>query len=318
MAQSAFTWRQPVAGVTTILALLTPVVALLWWLPGAGDPVRRGDPVVLPPFVIAEAIGPEAPRTLLLRPQDDARVDYALVNGTGPTLGDAEVAPPASDWAEIDRLVAGLVSGRGGGEVGGLAAYAVRYVVLEEAEAEGRDLARSLDSVPGLRRVAGQEGEVLWRVQAEASRAVLVDDALPPLETPLPLVRLSSAEPFVDTSIAAGAAVIRLAQTADPAWRATVDGTALSTPSEGSQVASPALQEFALPSDAQGTLVVSIDDGPRTRWLWAQAIAWLVVAILALPARRSAGDDDADADIDPDAEAATDPASADELEEVTS
>ena len=324
MAQAAFTWRQPVAGVTTILALLTPVVALLWWLPGAGDPVRRGDPVVLPPFVIAEAIGPEAPRTLLLRPQDDARVDYALVNGTGPTLGDAEVAPPASDWAEIDRLVAGLVSGRGGDEVSGLAAYAVRYVVLEEAEAEGRELARSLDSVPGLRRVAGQEGEILWRVQAEASRAVLVDDAVPPLETPLPLVRLSSAEPFVDTSIAAGAAVIRLAQTADPAWRATLNGTALSTPSEGSQAASPALQEFALPGDAQGALVVSIDDGPRTRWLWAQAIAWLVVAVLALPARRSAGDDDADgdidadADIDPNAEAATDPVSADVREGVTS
>lgn len=318
MAQAAFTWRQPVAGVTTILAVLTPLVALLWWLPGAGDPVRRGDPVVLPPFVIAEAIGPEAPRTLLLSPQDDARVDYALVNGTGPTLGDAEVAPPASDWAEIDRLVAGLVSGRGGGEVSGLAAYAVRYVVLEASEAEGRELARSLDSVPGLRRVAGQEGEILWRVQAEASRAVLVDDAVPPLETPLPLVRLSSAEPFVDTSIAAGGDVIRLAQTADPAWRATLDGTALSTPAEGSQAASPALQEFALPADAQGALLVSIDDGPRTRWLWVQAIAWLVVAILALPARRSAGDDDADGDIDPDAEAATDPVSADACEEVTS
>ena len=110
----------------------------------------------------------------------------------------------------------------------------------------------------------------------------------------------------------------RLAQTADPAWRATLDGTALSTPAEGSQAASPALQEFALPADAQGALVVSIDDGPRTRWLWVQAIAWLVVAILALPARRSAGDDDADGDIDPDAEAATDPVIADEREEVTS
>jgi hypothetical protein len=69
---------------------------------------------------------------------------------------------------------------------------------------------------------------------------------------------------------------------------------------------------------------VSIDDGPRTRWLWAQAIAWLVVAVLALPARRSAGDDDADgdidadADIDPNAEAATDPVSADVREGVTS
>ncbi len=304
MAESAFTWRQPVAGVTTLLALLTPLIALLWWLPDAGDPVRRGDPVVLPPFVIAEAIGPEAPRTLLLRPQDASRVDYALVNGTGPTLGDAEVAPPASDWAELDRLVAGLVSGRGGDEVSGLAAYAVRYVVLEQAEAEGRELARSLDSVPGLRRVAGQEGEVLWRVEAEASRVVVVDDATPPVSTPLPLVRLSSAEPFVDITLPAPGTSVRLAQTADPAWRATLDGVPLSPPEVGVEEGEPTLQGFALPADAQGALVVSIDDGPRTRWLWAQAIAWLVVAVLALPARRSAGDDDADADVDPDGEAA--------------
>ncbi len=306
MAESAFTWRQPVAGITTLLAVLTPLLALLWWLPGAGDPVRRGDPVVLPPFVIAEAIGPEAPRTLLLRPQASARVDYALVNGTGPTLGDAEVAPPAADWAELDRLVAGLVSGRGGDEVTGLAEYAVRYVVLEQAQAEGGDLARSLDSVPGLRRVAGQEGEVLWRVEAEASRAVVVDDATPGSETPLPLVRLSSAEPFVDTvlpssgsTLAAAGTSVRLAQTADPAWRATLAGAPLS-PSTVTEGDGPALQEFALPADAQGSLVVSIDDSARTRWLWAQAIAWLVVAVLALPARRSAGDDDADDDIDPD------------------
>lgn len=298
MAESAFTWRQPVAGITTIIAVLTPLLALLWWLPGAGDPVRRGDPVVLPPFVIAEAIGPEAPRTLLLRPLDSARVDYALVNGTGPTLGDAEVAPPAADWAELDALVAGLVSGRGGDEVTGLAAYAVRYVVLEQAEAEGRDLARSLDSVPGLRRVAGQEGEVLWRVQAEASRVVLIDGATPPVETPLPLVQLSSAEPFVDTTLTQSGAVVRLAQTADPAWRASLDGADLSS---ATAVEGPLLQEFTLPAGAQGSLLITIDDGPRTLWLWAQVLAWLVVAVLALPARRSSGDDDADADVDPDA-----------------
>ena len=303
MAQSAFTWRQPVAGISTILAVLTPLLALLWWLPGAGDPVRRGDPVVLPPFVIAEAIGPEAPRTLLLRPQDTARVDYALVNGTGPTLGDAEVAPPAADWAELDRLVAGLVSGRGGDEVSGLAAYAVRYVVLERTQAGVGDLARSLDSVPGLRRVAGREGEVLWRVQPEASRAVLLDDAVPATATPVPLAQLSSAEPFIDTDLSSSGVSLRLAQTADPAWRATLDGAALAPVS--AEADAPGLQEFALPPAAQGQLVVTIDDAPRTRWLWAQAIAWLVVAVLALPARRAAGDDDADDDIDPDGDAAS-------------
>lgn len=309
MAEAAFTWRQPVAGITTVLAVLSPVIALLWWVPGSGDPLRRGDPVVLPPFVLAEAIGPEAPRTLLLRPVTQGRVDYTLVNGTGPRLGDAEVEPPAQDWAALDRLVAGLVSGRGGDEVGGLADYAVRYVVLESAEASSRDLARSLDSVPGLRRVAGGDGEVLWRVEAPTSRVSLVDAAGE--IDPLPLARLTSAEPFVDSEVTSTGAVVRLAQTADPAWRASLDGTALpvaaadnTAPDPVDDGASPGVQAFEIAGEGPGRLVVSIDDGPRTRWLWAQALAWLVVAVLALPARRSAGDDDADADVDPDGEAA--------------
>lgn len=315
MAEAAFTWRQPVAGITTVLAILTPVVALLWWLPGAGDPVRRGDPVVLPPFVIAEAIGPEAPRTLLLRPMTAARVDYTLVNGTGPRLGDAEVEPPASDWAQLDQLVAGLVSGRGGDEVSGLAAYAVRYVVLDGSLTQSGDLARSLDSVPGLRRVAGREGEVLWRVEEPTSRVALVDSASGEISA-LPLVRLSSAEPFVDSTISPPGTDVRLAQTADPAWRATLAGVTLEAPT--GQQDSPGLQSFVIPGSAAGQLVVSIDDGPRTRWLWAQAIAVIVVVVLALPARRSAGDDDADADIDPDGEVESDDSDDTERSKVTS
>ncbi len=305
MAEAVFTWRQPLAGVCTVLAALTPVVALAWWLPGSGDPVRRGDPVVIPPFVVAEAIGPEAPRTLILRPAGAATVDYALVNGTGPTLGDAEVAPPAQDWARLDRLVAGLVSGRGGDDVAGLAAYAVRYVILEEAQTEGRGLARSLDSVPGLRRVAGQRGEVLWRVQGQSSRVVLAQGAAGDIRSPLPLVELGSAEPFIDSRVTAGSdAVALLAQTGDPLWRATLDGIDLpAAPADTdatSDTEGSALQSFPLPANAQGQMVVTIDDGPRTRWLWAQALAWLVVAILALPARRTGSDDDADDGIDLD------------------
>jgi GT2 family glycosyltransferase len=300
MAEATFTWRQPLAGVMTVIAVLTPALALLWWLPGSGDPVRRGDPVVLPPFVIAEAIGPEAPRTLVLSAVGAARVDYALVNATGPTLGDAEVAPPSQDWTRLDALVAGLVSGRGGDDVAGLAAYAVRYVVLEGAQTQARGLARDLDSVPGLRRVAGREGEVLWRVDGQTSRVVLQPDAGSPESTPLPLAQLPSAEPFVDSQVVASGGVVRLAQTSDPLWRANLDGVPLTpTPSEAPD-GEPTLQEFALPDEATGQLTIAIDDTPRTLWLWAQAIAWIVVAVLALPARRSAGDDDADADLDPD------------------
>ena len=306
-AEVTFTWRQPLAGVATVLAVVTPVLALAWWIPGSGDLVRRGDPSVLPPFVAADAISPDAPRTLVLRPEGPARVDYALVNGTGPTLGDAEVEPPARDWIALDRLVAGLISGRGGDEVSGLADYAVRYVILEEAASEGRSLARSLDSVPGLRRVAGQRGEVLWRVQGNTSRVGAVEGEPPGAWTPLAVTSPSSAEPFVDDTVTTvGASAIRLAQTADPLWRAALDDSPLEASVSEEGDSEPNLQSFIVPGAADGRITVVINDGPRTLWLWTQALAWLVVIVLALPARRATDDDDADDGIDPDVESSQD------------
>lgn len=302
MSEAAFTWRQPVAGAASLLALLSAGLLLLSWLPGSDGPVRRADPSVLPPFVTAEAIGPEAPRTLILSPESAAQVGYALINGTGSTLGDAEVAPPASDWMPLDALVAGLVSGRGGDDVEGLAAYAVRYVSLEDAAEEGRSLARTLDSVPGLRRVAGQEGEVLWRVAPEASRVTVVGPEVSDgvTVTPVPIVRLSSAEPLVDSPLTAAQGSVRIAQTADPAWRATLDGVALSPGERDIPGVGAGLQQFVVASPAGGQLVVTIDDSSRTRWLWAQVIFLFVVIILALPGRRATGDDDADDGVDAD------------------
>ena len=302
MSEAAFTWRQPVAGVASLLAVVSAALLLVSWLPGSDDPVRRADPTVLPPFVTAEAIGPEAPRTLILSPESAAQVGYALINGTGPTLGDAEAAPPASDWVRLDALVAGLVSGRGGDDVEGLAAYAVRYVGLEDAAEAGRSLARTLDSVPGLRRVAGQEGEVLWRVAPEASRVTVLNrDASDGITvTPVPIVQLSSAEPLVDSSLAAAQGSVRIAQTADSAWRATLDGVALPPAERETAGVDGALQQFVLASPSGGQLVVTIEDSTRTRWLWAQGIVLFVVIILALPGRRAIGDDDADDGVDAD------------------
>ena len=294
-AAADFSWRQPVSLVATVLALVTPLVAALLWLPGAGDPVRRGDPSVLPPFVVAEAVGPQAPRTLMLR-RDDAGVAYALINAAGPRLGDAEVLPPADSWLPVDTLVAGLVSGRGGDEVTGLARYAVRYVVLDRTAADGSSLVRTLDSVPGLRRLAGQDGEVLWKVDGDTSRvqAVTADGA----SYDVPVADVASADPLVSSAMpAAGPAELRVAQTADGSWRAVVGGQSLEA-SDGE------LQAFGVPATAAvgDSVQVEFDGSARVRWLWIQVIALIVVVVLALPGRRRSLDDVADGGLDEDAE----------------
>ena len=289
MAGSTFSWRQPVSLLATAAAVLVPIAYAAVWLTGASGPVHRADPALLPPFVVAEVIGPEAPRTLLLAPDVDS-VGYTLINGTGPTLGDGSVAPPAQDWERLDRLVSGLVSGRGGDEVVGLAQYAVRYVILQTEGPRADSVTRTLDSAPGLRRVAGQDGEVLWRVVLPTARVRIdSDDATSPVA-----VVNRDGDPLARGLLVEESGTLSLAQTADPRWRATLVTTELAAEVDG-------LQSFTLPPESSGALVVSADGGERTRWLWSELILVIVVVVLALPGRRHVRDDDvADDEIDED------------------
>jgi len=256
---------------------------------GAGKDIVGA--ATLAEFVAAEAIGPEAPRTLILAPRESS-VGYTLINGSGPQLGDGSVAPPAEDWLRLDRLVSGLVSGRGGDEVFGLADYAVRYVIVQTDGPLAQTVTRTLDAAPGLRRVAGQDGEVLWRVQGDTSRVRLVtDDDV----EPLPVSSLTDADPFVEASALAGPATIALAQTADSVWQAELDGALLAAESVDG------LQTFSVPAGGDATVLMTADNSDRSRWLWIQLIAVAVVIVLALPGRRLRDDDDvADDQVDED------------------
>jgi len=294
VSSEAFGWRQPVALVAIALAVLTPIAAGILWLPGAGDPLRRGDPSVLPPFVVAEAVGPQAPRTLVIR--QDGDVTYALINGAGPQLGDGEVVPPAEVWVPLDELVGGLVSGRGGDEVVGLADYAVRYVVFDGSTSEGPGaaLVRTLDAAPGLRRIAGQDGEVLWKVDGDTARVQLAntDGGL----VPVAVSDIGTAQPLVSDALpVAGPGQLRLAQSADSVWQARIGDTALPVTSDAES-----LQRFDVPATAVAgdALVVEVNGGSRALWLWVQVIVVIVVIVLALPGRRRVDDDDVAADDD--------------------
>jgi GT2 family glycosyltransferase len=304
MTDEAFGWRQPVAGVAALAALSVPILAAIWWIPaGAGDPLRREPPGVLPPFVAAEALGPQAPRTLIVRPTPDGSVAYTLVNGAGPTLGDADVAPRAQVWQPLDALVAGLVSGRGGPEVAGLTEYAVRYVIAEVESSSS--VVRNLDAVPGLRRIAGDADEVLWRLIGDTARAraLPTDVATADEETAetriLPVSNIATADPLIDAPLP-GPGEVRIAQDADSPWVATLSsGQTVTAATVDSGVEGVGLQRFLLPTSvtAGDRITVSIDSSERSRWMWVQGIIVLVVIVLALPGRRGDVDLDADSEV---------------------
>jgi GT2 family glycosyltransferase len=298
LAGSSFTLGQPLALVVAIVALLAPVLSAVWFGSGPDTVVRKAPAAAVPAFVAADAESAQAPRTLVIDDDSAGRVRYSLLNGAGPTLGDAETGPPAAAWEALDPYVAAMVSGRGGDEIEALAGYGIRYVVL--APGASAELVPTLDGEPGLRRLSSSEGEVLWRVAGVTSRARLVTEEK---QTPLGVAAegTTTADPYLDQALPEGAGGRTLVTGAalDPAWRALAVGPDGAS-TELSGVAGPGLlswsQSFEVP---EGTpqVVVAFDDSARSRWLWLQLVVLLALVVMALPERRRL-DPDPDDDTD--------------------
>jgi GT2 family glycosyltransferase len=276
LGEAAFGWRQPLALLVAVAAAAAPILFAGWWvIRGAGEPLDRADPVVLPEFVAATGAGPDRPRTIVLRRAADDSVTYALLRAQGPRLGDAETGPPASSYAELDRDLADLVSGRGGDLAADLADHAVRYLVV--AAPVDADLVATLDSVPTLHRLATSDDTALWQVALPASRLRL-ERADGTVITGLPAGQINA---LANVPPGSGNRVAVLAERADPRWVATLDGA----PLEAVTIDGWA-QGFRVPA-AGGRLEITYDNGTRTRWLIGTGVGLLVVVVLALPGART-------------------------------
>ena len=242
--------------------------------------VNRESAEAVPAFVAADADGPALPRTLMLA-MNDGVVQYNLVNGAGPVLGDAETGPPAAMWDRLDPIVTALTSGRGGDEVEQLAGYAVRYVVLDRHN-RNAGIAALLDSEPGLRRIANSDGEALWRVSGVTARVRTIDAEGNGVLVPAN----ASLDPLVATEVPAGTGnTLSIGEMPDAQWRASVNGEALDTGQVSEAAPVGWSQVFDLGSRA-GELDVAYDGAARSRWMWIQLVVVLFLVVLALPSRR--------------------------------
>ncbi|MFJ3867713.1 glycosyltransferase [Streptomyces nigra] len=285
VAEQSFGWRQPVAALVAFAAAAGPfLLAAGWMIRGADGPVERRDPVQVPAFVAEESRTSDQARTLVLDSDSPARVGYVLVRGSGARLGDAELALADGENTRLDKIVANLVAGSGADQADQLGSFAVRYVLVRKGAP--REVARVLDATPGLSRLSEQKGSALWRIDREVSRAAIVAGSGAESAAPQPV----AAGPVdIHTTIGSGAdgRVLRLADTADDGWTATLDGTPL-TPTTVDGWA----QGFELPASG-GRLDVTYDDPfTHTAWLWAQGLLAVVLVVMALPGRRRDIDDD--------------------------
>lgn len=279
VAGASFGWRQPAALVVLVLAGLAPGVTAGWWaVTGAGDPLVRRDPRLLPAFVAAEGATPARPRTLLLRERPDGSLRYAVLRSDGPRTGDADLAGPRPRG--LDAAVADLASGRGGDAAGRLVPYGVRFVLLDRPV--DRRLVRAIESVPGIVPVSRQEGSVLWRVAYRTARVRLLPPGAPVVgpdggPPPATVVPAGQVEAHADLPTGAAGRLLVVADLRDDGWRATLDGRALRARRYDGWA-----QAFVLPAGG-GRLSLTHDPGSRPALLRTQLALVLVVLVAALP-----------------------------------
>ncbi|GAB2872607.1 glycosyltransferase [Streptomyces deserti] len=307
VAEQSFGWRQPVAVLIAFASAAGPLlVAAGWMIRGADGPLERRDPTQVPAFVAEESGTRDQARTLVLDSDSAAHVGYMLVRGSGARMGDGELAAADGENAKLDKVVANLVAGSGADQADQLGGFAVRYVLVHKGAP--REVTRVLDATPGLTRLSQQAGGALWRVDQEVARATIVSGSGSGSAAgsgagagsesgsdsgsgtgsgePQPV----AAGPVeIHTTIPSGSEgrILRLADSADEGWTATLDGKPLTRTTVDGWA-----QGFELPASG-GKLDVTYDDPlGHTVWLWAQGLLAVVLVVLALPGRRRDVDDD--------------------------
>lgn len=281
VAEQSFGWRQPVAALIALAAAVGPLlVAAGWMIDGADGPVERRDPVQVPAFVAEESGNRDQTRTLVLDSDSAAHVGYMLVRGSGARLGDGELAAADGENSGLDKVVANLVAGSGADQADQLGKFAVAYVLVHKGAP--REVTRVLDATPGLSRLSEQNGSGLWRVDQDVARATIVTESGEPKP-------VAAGPVEIHTTIPEGpdGRTLRLADTADEGWTATLDGKPLTRTTVDGWA-----QGFELPASG-GKLDVTFEDPiGHTAWLWAQGSLAVVLVVLALPGRRRDVDDD--------------------------
>ncbi|MFD1663623.1 glycosyltransferase [Streptomyces caeni] len=281
VAEQSFGWRQPVAALIAFASAAGPLlIAAGWMIRGADGPLERRDPVQVPAFVAEEGGTSDQARTLVLDGYSTARVGYTLVRGSGARLGDGELAAEGSENGRLDKVVANLVAGSGADQADELGGFAVRYVLVRRGAP--REVSRVLDATPGLSRLSQQDGSALWRLDRQVSRAAIVGGSAAPQP-------VAAGPVEIHTEIPSGSEdrVLRIADSADAGWTATLDGRPLTRTTVDGWA-----QGFELPASG-GRLDVTYDTPfGHTAWLWAQGALAVVLVVLALPGRRRDVDDD--------------------------
>jgi hypothetical protein len=286
--------RRLEAGVLACVMMAGPLLVLAdvaWqWRSDRQIAVTGQGAASLPAIAAHSAQGQDQTSTLLLN-QTDGVTTWQVVRGidvsldqwanvitadrlTG-SLTDPAVADQPPHLAGLSQLVANMVGGSGRNVAESLSAWGIGFCFVP---AGNKTLLAALDATEGLARAAEtSRAGVAWRVGDAKSptRAAWAELVEPDGSW--------TALPANSAVIEPGQAgrVVRLAQVADPAWRATVGGQTVSSTDHGWQ------QAFEVPASGGRLLIWQQAD----RLVTFQLTVLLVALVLALPRRRATAED---------------------------
>ncbi|MEV6817398.1 glycosyltransferase family 2 protein [Nocardiopsis dassonvillei] len=283
--------RRVFALAVGLLALATPVCAAgVWMWEGVRGPVTaHAEPVVPGALVGAGTVeGGESdgaqtrPRTLVVTADGEGGVDYLVVRGRDPRLGEEQLVPERGVREVMDRAVAELTVGQGGDQIYTLADLGIQYVLYPRPEISGPadvTMVDTLDGTPGLERQSLSRHYALWRLAAPtgALRVVSEDG----VGTEVLAVRGDADEVSAPVPEGGTGRRLALAEAADSGWRASLDGVELDPVPTRSGT-----QAWALPVEG-GELRVWHTDYVHAAWLLTQGVLLAVVAVLAAPGVRT-------------------------------
>ena len=170
----SFGWRQPVGAALVVVALLTPVAGLAWWVgAGSDEPLDRGWASSVPTYMSDAATADPTRGVLVLRGDRARGFDHLLVRGTGLRTGDESVLPTTEEQQPLTDLVSDLVTAPDPEDVDRLASFGIGFIYAP-APVDGR-LSGNLDTLSGVTPgSATSPGARAWQVQAPATEESLV------------------------------------------------------------------------------------------------------------------------------------------------
>ena len=132
--------RPAMIGVV-LLALVLPVGSAAWWLGrGEADPLVTGRTALVPVF-LAQRPG----STLVLTGAIDTGIDYRVVDGDGPFLGEEAIAGSSDATTRLTASVRRMLAQGTSVDVQDLSAYGIDAIFAPDVDSE---VARRIDGVP--------------------------------------------------------------------------------------------------------------------------------------------------------------------------